>query len=204
MASAPIRELQSLDFGKLLGGPLKAVIDAQVYSAIASVNFIRKYGFKGPAAMLAGTQAGDILAAMTGLKAQMVDFEYEKPDESGQLRPYVIKIPFITMLPIPTMVVSSMTIDFNVRINTSQTSESSTSTTLQAGFGASVDIPMVAASASASFSNTKVNREGLSQTAEYSITIRVEAKGGELPAGMDRLLTVMESAIREQQATSGG
>jgi len=182
---------------------MRAVIDAQVYSAVSSVNFIRKYGFTGPAAMLAGTPAGDVLAALQGLKAAMVEFEYEKADADGRMQPWVLKIPFITMLPIPVMTVTSITIELNVRINLTQSSE--TTTTQEASFdaGAAVDVPFVSASASVSWSNSRVNREGTTQSTEYSVNIRMEAKGGELPAGLDRLLTTMESAIHTSQGVGG-
>src|SRR4051812_41609189 len=46
MASEPARELSSIDFASMLGGPLNAVVNAQAQAAMSSVNFIKAVGFK--------------------------------------------------------------------------------------------------------------------------------------------------------------
>lgn len=46
MASEPGRELASIDFESMLGGPLRAVVNAQAQAAMSSVNFIKSVGFK--------------------------------------------------------------------------------------------------------------------------------------------------------------
>jgi hypothetical protein len=46
MASEPARELSSIDFEAMLGGPLRAVVNAQAQAATSSVNFIKAVGFK--------------------------------------------------------------------------------------------------------------------------------------------------------------
>ena len=44
----PGKELSSIDFASMLGGPLNAVVDAQAKAAMSSVNFIKSVGFKQP------------------------------------------------------------------------------------------------------------------------------------------------------------
>lgn len=46
MASTPARELSSINFESMLGGPLVAVVNAQAQSAVTTVNFIKSVGFK--------------------------------------------------------------------------------------------------------------------------------------------------------------
>ena len=41
----PGRELSSIDFQSMIGGPLSAVVDAQAQAALSSVNFIKSVGF---------------------------------------------------------------------------------------------------------------------------------------------------------------
>ena len=41
-------ELNNIDFKKMIGGPLQAAVDAQVASALATVDFIQKVGFTQP------------------------------------------------------------------------------------------------------------------------------------------------------------
>lgn len=46
MPESPARELSSIDFESMLGGPLVAVVNAQAQAAMSSVNFIKAVGFK--------------------------------------------------------------------------------------------------------------------------------------------------------------
>jgi len=46
MADSPARELSSIDFEAMLGGPLRAVVNAQTQAAMSTVNFIKAVGFK--------------------------------------------------------------------------------------------------------------------------------------------------------------
>lgn len=46
MAASPSRELSSINFESMLGGPLVAVVNAQSQAAQSSVNFIKSVGFK--------------------------------------------------------------------------------------------------------------------------------------------------------------
>jgi hypothetical protein len=44
--ASPARELSSINFESMLGGPLVAIVNAQAQSAMTSVNFIKAVGFK--------------------------------------------------------------------------------------------------------------------------------------------------------------
>ncbi len=46
MVETPARELSSINFDSMLGGPLMAVVNAQAKAAMSSVNFIKSVGFK--------------------------------------------------------------------------------------------------------------------------------------------------------------
>src|SRR2546423_8946281 len=49
LVPSPGKELASLDFHNLIGGPLVAVVNAQAQAALSSVNFIKAVGFQPPA-----------------------------------------------------------------------------------------------------------------------------------------------------------
>ena len=70
----PGRELSSINFEAMLGGPLIAVVNAQAQAAMSSVNFIKAVGFKQPATN--GTN-GDVTHAETG-DPIYVAFKYPK------------------------------------------------------------------------------------------------------------------------------
>jgi hypothetical protein len=80
MASAPARELSSIDFQSMLGGPLIAVVNAQAQAAMSSVSFIKAVGFK-PADTTdpANPQVGDPI---------YVSFKYPK-----EIAPFTPEVP---------------------------------------------------------------------------------------------------------------
>lgn len=79
MASEPARELSSIDFQAMLGGPLIAVVNAQAQAAMSSVNFIKSVGFKpGNAEDPTSQQTGDPI---------YVSFKY--PKEVAPFQPAV-------------------------------------------------------------------------------------------------------------------
>ena len=82
MASEPGRELASIDFESMLGGPLRAVVNAQAQAAMSSVNFIKSVGFKPG-------NVEDPTKAETG-EPIYVAFKYPKelaPFQPARLRP---------------------------------------------------------------------------------------------------------------------
>ena len=110
-----VAELNSLDFSVYIGGPLQAAVQAQNAASMAQVNFIQSVGFEDGATPSAPKQL------------RYVDFNYKKsvpnptynpnattaPDNIKFLEKEVeIKVPFLTMLSIPSIRIEEMTIDF--------------------------------------------------------------------------------------------
>lgn len=111
-----------------------------------------------------------------------------------------ISVPILTMLPIPFIKVDIITIDFNAKITSTETTTSSSdlsaSGTVNANYGGK--------RASVSFSGTvaykKSTTSGSSVERTYSMAIHVQASQDEMPAGMEKLLNVLEGAM---QSTPG-
>ncbi len=133
-ASAPVStdlvsELNNIDFRKMIGGPLQAAVDAQVASSLATVDFINKVGFK-EAATTGGTR-----------ELVMVDFTHSRTNAEDPANPVVTKIsvPLLAMLPIPSLRIEHVIIDFNVKLNSVQSASTSDSlgvnTEVKGGWG---------------------------------------------------------------------
>ncbi|NOR05022.1 MAG: DUF2589 domain-containing protein, partial [Deltaproteobacteria bacterium] len=130
---SPGQELSSIDFESMIGGPLVAVINAQAQAAMSTVNFIKEVGFKKPSAE---QDAGGDTSTEEPI---YVSFKYPK-----ELSPYVpavpadpaatppvpaspavpavyetqeLKVPILTILPIPFIRIDLATVDFNAKIN---------------------------------------------------------------------------------------
>jgi hypothetical protein len=193
------QELSSIDFQAMIGGPLNAVVKAQAQSAQTSVDFIKSVGFN----------AAD--ATEDPGKPTMVTFKYDKPVESkdkdtGVITvtavPFTLTVPILTMLPIPFIRVEETTIDFNAKINSVTESTTASSTELNASLAVKGGWGPVSAELKCSFSNKKSTSATDKTERTYSLAIHVRAVQDELPAGMEKLLGVLENNIKEVEATS--
>ncbi len=79
--ASPARELSSINFEAMLGGPLVAVINAQAQSAMTSVNFIKAVGFEAEL-----DSSGQPIQGAVG-KPIYVTFKY--PKETAPFQPAV-------------------------------------------------------------------------------------------------------------------
>lgn len=191
------QELSSIDFQSMIGGPLNAVVKAQAQSAQTSVDFIKSVGFNPPNA-----------AADPG-KPTMVTFEYdkfteEKNKDTGvivpKITPMKLTVPILTMLPIPFIRVEEVTIDFNAKINSVAESTTASSSELNASLGVKGGWGPVSAELKCSYSNKKSTSATDKTERTYSLVIHVRAVQDELPAGMEKLLGVLENNIKEVEA----
>ena len=109
---SPIK-LNNIDFRKMIGGPLQAAVDAQVASSLATVNFINSVGFE---------------TADDGKKTLvMVDFSHTRKDvdaEGNEVnKDIAIRVPLLAMLPIPSLRIEHVIIDFKVKLNSVESSK---------------------------------------------------------------------------------
>lgn len=187
------QELSSIDFQSMIGGPLNAVVKAQAQSAQTSVDFIKSVGFNAPDAK---EDPG---------KPTMVTFEYDKifqeKDAEGNIvytpKPMKLTVPILTMLPIPFIRVTDVTIDFNAKINSVVESTTTSSSELNTSLGVKGGWGPVSAELKCSYSNKKSTSATDKTERTYSLVIHVEAEQDELPAGMEKLLGVLENSIKE-------
>ena len=181
-------ELSSIDFKSMIGGPLDAVVRAQAQSAQTSVDFIKSVGFE---------QDTNI--------PTMVTFSYMKPIETTDAQgavtvtptKYDLTVPILTMLPIPFIRVEETTIDFNAKINSVQESTTTSSHDLNTSLSAKGGWGPVSVKLSASYSYKKSTSASSKTERTYSLAIHVRAVQDELPAGTEKLLGILENAIKE-------
>lgn len=185
-------ELSSLDFESLIGGPLNAVIKAQAQSAVTSVDFIKAVGF-------------DTAADGTVTGPTMVSFSYQRPVEETQadgtvtmvVKPFTLTVPFLTMLPIPFIRVEETTIDFNAKITAVRESSVTSSHGLDTELKAKAGWGWGSASLKVNYSYKRSTSSSQKVERTYSIAVHVRAVQDELPAGTERLLSILENNIQE-------
>lgn len=174
-------ELASMDFGSLVGGPLVAAVNAQAQAALAASDFILSTALVDP------TDPTSALRTIT--------LNASKTDETGAEQPTKIVVPLLTILQVPNLRISEYDYNFNAKINsvdtTSTSKESKFSTNLQAkagwGWGS--------AKLNASASYKKETKSGNTTTRDYQMQIKVKAVSDQLPGGLEKLLSLLESNI---------
>lgn len=173
------REISSLDFANLIGGPLNAIVEAQAKSAIATANFIREVAFDKEG------------------RAVLSEFRYNRVGEDGREQEVRLSVPFITMLPIPYVAIESAEIEFNAKITS--TRESSSSQSFNGELGAGVDSAWfkgVSVSTKMSYQKQSASQE--KEQRSFDMRVLVRLRSAEMPPGTERLLSALEGALEER------
>lgn len=183
-------ELGSLNFRDIIGGPLCAVVEAQSQSAMATIGFIESIGFNRDKDTKAITSARE------------VTFKYksfvppQKSGEAGFTQDMQLSVPLLTLVNPPSLRIEKVVIDFNVKL----TSVERKQTTDQLSIGVEADAKggfgPFSAEIKANFSYQKKTEEGTEVNRSYTLGVHVEAVQDELPAGLDRVLTILENSIK--------
>lgn len=192
----PGEELATLDFEAMIGGPLVAVINAQAQAAMTSVDYIKGVGFKGE-----GADVEPIMVSFSYTR----DVEVTQADGTVITQPqkFSLSVPILTMLPIPFIRIEETTIDFNAKIVATQFKETNTQLGLDTELNAKGGYGPFSAKLKVNYSFKKSTREGANVERTYSMAVHVRALQDEIPAGTERLLSILENTIKETPAATG-
>jgi Protein of unknown function (DUF2589) len=224
MATNPGQELATIDFASTIGGPLVAVINAQAQAAMSTVNFIKAVGFtddgsepiyvtfkypkeispyqpkvelQGDPAHPTGLKPGEDTNHPEGLPKYVA----EKAEVPAKYEIHELSVPILTMLPIPYIRIEEVTLDFKAKIVSMEKTDTTTSlkADMSSKFKGGVTAKgMVDASVSykTSMSYQRTTNTGEQVDKTYSMDIHIKAVQDEIPAGMERLLNILEEAIK--------
>lgn len=171
-------ELGSIDFRKMIGGPLQAAVDAQVASSLATINFINAVGFSTP------DGGGKRELVMVDLSHTRKDVDAEGNETS---RDVAVRVPLLAMLPIPSLRIEEVVVNFNVKLDSVQRSEVSDELKIgaevAAGWGP-VNFKVSASYQRKTVTNVEVKRE-------YALAVNVKAVQDEMPAGLEKVLGIL-------------
>ena len=213
---SPGQELSSIDFESMIGGPLVAVINAQAQAAMSTVNFIKEVGFKKPSTEEAA--GGDT----TTEEPIYVTFKYPKelspyqpaipadpsatppvaasPAVPAEYETQELQVPILTILPIPFIRIDLTTIDFNAKINSVEYRKTDTRLKIDSSLEAKAGWLWGSAKLKVSTSFQRTTQQGNTVNRTYSLAIHVKAVQDEMPAGMEKMLSILEGAITSMPA----
>lgn len=177
--------LQAIPFGSIIGGPLKACIEAQAMAAQTSWQFIQEVGLN--------------TAPKTGQKeAVNVSFQFMQNGRMVQLN-----VPLLTIVPIPYIAIHDIDINFkaNISASSSSVSEQSSSSALDAGAEVTAGLKVgpfhMDAKMNANYSSKKDSKatQESKYSVEYTMDVAVKAGQDSMPAGLAKVLELLGSAL---------
>lgn len=203
----PGTELASLDFGNLIGGPLKAVITAQSIAAQSTVDFIKSVGFY---------QEGQTDADGNDIGGTPVYVHFKYPKEISPYQPATEGVPardavyqnmefatpILVMVPVPFIKVDIITIDFNAKITSMETQSESADLSIGVDLEVKQRWPGGSAKLNVAVAYKKSTSSGSSIERTYSMAVHVQASQDEMPAGMEKLLGILEGAMISKPAAA--
>jgi hypothetical protein len=186
------RVLGSIPYGTLIGAPLTAAVEAQALAAQSSVDFIRSIGFTS-------TSDDESFADV-----RSITFTYQLTDtDTGAVRTATLTVPLLTIVNIPFLRIDDMTIDFTSKIteemirDTTRNGEVSTNSDLNVNYGNFLSPVKVGFKGSVSTKHSSTAATSNRYKTEHTININVRAIQDDIPAGMSRVLDILESGIGE-------
>ena len=206
----PGQELASIDFAAMIGGPLIAVVRAQAQAANTTVDFIKSVGFKTPPEedALEDTETKEPIYVKFKYWKETQPFQPATPGDPTAVPPIpatpevpakyelqFLEIPIITLFPIPHLRVEETTIDFNAKINSIQYQKTDTNLKIDSSIEAKAGWFFGSAKLNVSTSYQRNTREGNEYKQTYSLKVHVRAVQEEMPAGMERVLGLLEGSI---------
>jgi len=111
-----------------------------------------------------------------------------------------LEVPILTILPIPFIRIELATIDFNAKINSVEYRKTDTSLKVDASLEAKAGWLWGSAKLKVSSSFQRTTQQGNTVDRTYSLAIHVKAVQDEMPAGMEKLLSILEGAITSTPA----
>ncbi|MFH8533264.1 DUF2589 domain-containing protein [Streptomyces tendae] len=175
----------SLPFEQIIGGPLQGVIRSSAMAANETAAFIKSVGFDK------NGHANTV--AFTYTTTEPTDTN----DTTGKKQVVKkVEVPLLTVVPVPYLQLSKVTLDFNVKIDSVSTRKQEQKTggeaSVSAGFWG------VKTSLKASYDSSSSSSDTVSRSAAMSV--RVEAEQGPMPGGMEKILSMLtDNAVSVQE-----
>ncbi len=177
--------LQAIPFGSIIGAPLSACIEAQAKAAKTSWEFIKAVGL---------TDSND----GKGKEAVYVNFEFRKNGQKTTL-----SVPLLTIVPIPYLAIKDIDIAFKANISAtssnSQTDfkslEMGASMYAEAGFNLGIVSGKMEISGYVSSKKDSTATRDSKYSVEYTMDVNVKAGQDDMPAGMAKVLEILNESI---------
>ena len=176
----------ALPMDQIIGGPMQAIVKAQALAASTTADFIQQVGIEGDT-------------------ARTVGFSFERTtlpegSETPETETVALNVPLLTIVPVPYIRVEEGTIDFEAKVSSSTLSQTESNFGLDAS--ASGGFWGVKFSVKASYSRQSKFKDQVNRSSTLSVNVKVVQD--EMPAGLAKVLEILETAVNENDVTPGG
>jgi hypothetical protein len=172
---------KGLPMSELIGAPLTAACDAQKRLARAQYEFIKDIAFEDD----------------KGTKARIIEFNLQRPVETPDGVKKVdthVEAPFLGLVPIPSLLVEDVNIEFQMEVSATETSKDKTDTELSVNTTASFGFfSRVKVEVQGKVTSSRENTRQTNQAAKYQV--RVVARQQQPTEGLSRLMDVMAQCV---------
>lgn len=181
---------KGLPMRELISAPLIAAAEAQQELASTAWDFYQRIAFD--------KKAGDTGSG----KTRILEFEVERPIEQNgtmTMMKQKIQAPFIGLVPIPSLLIDRIDVDFQMEVTTTETEKSNMSSEVSTNISSGW---FVKAEISGKVSTSRENTRSTNQTAKYQV--HVTASQQHQTEGLSKLMDIMASCIEPIKTTSSG
>ena len=169
-------QMRGLPMRKLITAPLIEACEAQQQLAATALNYYEKIGFDEDG------------------KTRCVEFELERPVQvpgETATQKVTVKAPFIGLVPVPSLLIDNINVDFQMEVTDASGSKSSDNAELSSEvtgkwFSTSVNVQ-------GKVSTSRENTRSTNQTAKYQVS--VSASQQKPTEGLSKLMDIMASCV---------
>jgi len=204
------KELSALDFGSIIGGPLKAAIMAQALAAKTTTDFIKAFAF---VPQPANSTAPPKLASVSFDFSQAIGLGPAPGASSSSgaaagstalsLTSDVttITVPLLSIIPIPYIRIDTMSITFNANLHSVTTTTESNDFTFSTGGSIGGFLgSFLGSGMSISVSDRNTFQQNSTVDDTYSLQVTVHAVQDTMPAGLAQILGIFSNIVQSQAA----
>jgi hypothetical protein len=191
MADDPAAQLSNLPLYSLLSGPLTAAIEAEQEAAYHTLRFIQEVGFTG-----------------TGEKQRVrtIEFGYTRtrrgPTGETQDVQVTLSIPFLLLVPIPSLEIDALTVDFLAKLREVETIKDEGER--ERSRLASKYSFLKGRNRLRVRPTPRKKEETEKTTTSYDLSVSLEARAQEPPEGIERLMDGLAGLMSEQEEPREG
>ena len=174
------------ELGELIGAPLRALVEAEAYAAQTTVQFIREVGFV----------ANDDDDKENFGELRVITFQYTKTGIDGKTLQAELKVPVLSIVPIPALQIKSATIDFNVQLTAHDSDDNKQALPLINKNPFLKPLPSLRGIIAQKANNTIANNDS---TSSFNMKISIQAEQADLTIGLQQIFGVLERGVNETE-----